>query len=396
MHFQTSTIHAGVDKDSAFNSVITPIYQTSTFRFENIGQTKGFDYTRSGNPTRKALEENIAALEGGISAAAVSTGMAAITLVLHFFKTGDHILCTHDCYGGTERLLRTYREQFGLEISYINMRDLSSVRKAIRPNTKAFWIETPSNPLLNVVDIRELSQLAHQHGALSIVDNTFLSPFNQRPFELGADIIVHSTTKYLNGHSDVVGGAVVVKNQQHAERLQFLANALGQGASPFDCWLVLRGIKTLVPRMKEHERNARVVAEFLSTHPHVRKVYYPGLESHPQHELAKSQQYGFGGMVSFEVDGGIEEAKYVLRSTKIFALAESLGGVESLIEHPTMMSHASMNPDLREKAGINERVIRLSIGIEDPNDLIEDLDQALTFERRTRVSDRAAKVQVEC
>ncbi len=396
MHFQTSTIHAGVDKDSAFNSVITPIYQTSTFRFENIGQTKGFDYTRSGNPTRKALEENIAALEGGISAAAVSTGMAAITLVLHFFKTGDHILCTHDCYGGTERLLRTYREQFGLEISYIDMRDLSSVRKAIRPNTKAFWIETPSNPLLNVVDIRELSQLAHQHGALSIVDNTFLSPFNQRPFELGADIIVHSTTKYLNGHSDVVGGAVVVKNQQHAERLQFLANALGQGASPFDCWLVLRGIKTLVPRMKEHERNARVVAEFLSTHPHVRKVYYPGLESHPQHELAKSQQYGFGGMVSFEVDGGIEEAKYVLRSTKIFALAESLGGVESLIEHPTMMSHASMNPDLREKAGINERVIRLSIGIEDPNDLIEDLDQALTFERRTRVSDRAAKVQVEC
>lgn len=396
MHFQTSTIHAGVDKDSAFNSVITPIYQTSTFRFENIGQTKGFDYTRSGNPTRKALEENIAALEGGIGAAAVATGMAAITLVLHFFKTGDHILCTHDCYGGTERLLRTYREQFGLEVSYVDMGNLSSVQAAIRSNTKAFWIETPSNPLLNIVDIRELSQLAHQHGALSIVDNTFLSPFNQRPFELGADIIVHSTTKYLNGHSDVVGGAVVVKNQQHAERLQFLANALGQGASPFDCWLVLRGIKTLVPRMKEHEQNARVVAEFLSTHPHVRQVYYPGLESHPQHELAKSQQYGFGGMVSFEVDGGIEEAKYVLRSTKIFVLAESLGGVESLIEHPTTMSHASMNPELREKAGINERVIRLSIGIEDPNDLIEDLDQALTFERRTRVSERAAKVQVEC
>ena len=396
MRLQTKTVHTGVDKDSAFNSVITPIYQTSTFRFESIGQTKGFDYTRSGNPTRKALEDNIAALEGGVSAAAVATGMAAITLVLHFFKTGDHILCTHDCYGGTERLLRTYREQFGLEISYVDMRDLSSVQAAIRPNTKAFWIETPSNPLLNIVDIRELSAIAHLNGALSIVDNTFLSPFNQRPFELGADIIVHSTTKYLNGHSDVVGGAVVVKHQEHAQRLQFLTNALGQGASPFDCWLVLRGIKTLAPRMREHERNARAVAEFLSSHSHVRKVYYPGLESHPHHELAKRQQSGFGGMVSFEVDGGIEEAKQVLSSTRIFALAESLGGVESLIEHPATMSHASMNPDLREKAGINDRVIRLSVGIEDPNDLIEDLDQALAFQPGTRSRARTSKAVVEC
>ena len=396
MRLQTKTVHTGVDKDSAFNSVITPIYQTSTFRFESICQTKGFDYTRSGNPTRKALEDNIAALEGGVSAAAVATGMAAITLVLHFFKTGDHILCTHDCYGGTERLLRTYREQFGLEISYVDMRDLSSVQAAIRPNTKAFWIETPSNPLLNIVDIRELSAIAHLNGALSIVDNTFLSPFNQRPFELGADIIVHSTTKYLNGHSDVVGGAVVVKHQEHAQRLQFLTNALGQGASPFDCWLVLRGIKTLAPRMREHERNARAVAEFLSSHSHVRKVYYPGLESHPQHELAKRQQYGFGGMVSFEVDGGIEEVKQVLRSTRVFALAESLGGVESLIEHPASMSHASMNPDLREKAGINDRVIRLSVGIEDPNDLIEDLDQALAFQPGTRSRARTSEAVVEC
>ncbi|MCL4511147.1 MAG: PLP-dependent aspartate aminotransferase family protein [Bacteroidetes bacterium] len=396
MRLQTKTVHTGVDKDSAFNSVITPIYQTSTFRFENIGQTKGFDYTRSGNPTRRALEENIAALEGGVSAAAVATGMAAITLVLHFFKTGDHILCTHDCYGGTERLLRTYREQFGLEISYVDMRDLSSVQDAIQPNTKAFWIETPSNPLLNIVDIRELSRIAHRNGALSIVDNTFLSPFNQRPFELGADIIVHSTTKYLNGHSDVVGGAVVVKHQEHAQRLQFLTNALGQGASPFDCWLVLRGIKTLAPRMREHERNAKAVAEFLSSHSHVRKVYYPGLESHPHHELAKRQQSGFGGMVSFEVDGGIEEAKQVLSSTRIFALAESLGGVESLIEHPATMSHASMNPDLREKAGINDRVIRLSVGIEDPNDLIEDLDQALAFQPGTRSRARTSKAVAEC
>ncbi len=400
MRFQTSTIHTGVDKDSAFNSVITPIYQTSTFRFEDVGQTKGFDYTRSGNPTRRALEENVAALEGGISAAAVATGMAAIALVLHFFKTGDHILCTHDCYGGTERLLRTYREQFGLEISHVDMNDLDAVRAAIRPNTKAFWIETPSNPLLNIVDIEELSVIAHQHGALSIVDNTFLSPYNQRPFELGADIIVHSTTKYLNGHSDVVGGAVVVNEKKRAERLQFLANALGQGASPFDCWLVLRGIKTLAPRMKEHERNARVVADFLANHPDVSRVFYPGLKSHPQHELARQQQYGFGAIVSFEIDGTREDVNHVLKSTKIFALAESLGGVESLIEHPASMSHASMNPELRERAGINERVVRLSVGIEDADDLVEDLEQALAFDEKVFIPknscERVRTTEVPC
>ena len=227
---------------------------------------------------------------------AVATGMAAVALTLHFFKTGDHILCTHDCYGGSERLFRTYREQFGLEFSHVDMSDLSAVERAIKPNTRAFWIETPSNPLLNIVDIKELSGIAHHHDALSIVDNTFLSPFNQRPLELDADVVVHSTTKYLNGHSDVVGGAVVVKRQSHLERLQFLANALGLGASPFDCWLVLRGIKTLAPRMMEHERNARIVAEYLSGHPNVRKVFYPGLESHPQHDLAKRQQYGFGAI----------------------------------------------------------------------------------------------------
>ncbi|MFZ1081233.1 MAG: PLP-dependent aspartate aminotransferase family protein [Candidatus Kryptoniota bacterium] len=396
MRFQTSTVHAGVDKDSAFNSVITPIYQTSTFRFEDVGRTKGFDYTRSGNPTRRALEENITALEGGAGAAAVATGMAAVALTLHFFKTGDHILCTHDCYGGSERLFRTYREQFGLEISYVDMTDISAVESAIKPNTKAFWIETPSNPLLNIVDIKAISRTAHHHDALSIVDNTFLSPFNQRPFELDADIIVHSTTKYLNGHSDVVGGAVVVKRQQHAERLQFLANALGQGASPFDCWLVLRGIKTLAPRMREHERNARAVAEFLSNHPNVSKVFYPGLENHPQHELAKRQQYGYGAVVSFEINGTREDVNHVLRSTKIFALAESLGGVESLIEHPASMSHASMNPELREKAGINEQVIRLSVGIEDTDDLIEDLDQALAFREKIYVQVNEAKVAVRC
>jgi len=395
MRLQTATIHTGVDKDSAYNSVITPIYATSTFRFEDVGQSKGYDYSRTSNPTRKALEQNLAALEGGVGASAVATGMAAITVALHFFKTGDHLICTNDCYGGTERLLRTYAELFGLQVTYVDMRDLEAVKHAVRPATRGFWIETPSNPLLNITDIQALTRIARQHNALSIVDNTFLSPFNQRPFELGADIIVHSTTKYLNGHSDVVGGAVIVGSQPLAERLQFLSNALGQGASPFDCWLVLRGIKTLVPRMKEHERNAKAVAKFLDGYRNVRKVYYPGLPHHPGHELAKRQQRGFGGMVSFEVEGGIQEVAHVLRSTRIFVLAESLGGVESLIEHPCSMSHASMKPDLREQAGINERVIRLSVGLEDVDDLLEDLDQALRFnaEDVTRKRRAAAEIQ---
>jgi cystathionine gamma-synthase len=299
--------------------------------------------------------------------------------VLHLFRSGDHIVCTHDCYGGTERILRTYGEQFDLQVTYVNLQDPDSLTAALRPNTKAVWIETPSNPLLNVLDIRALSDIAHSHGALSIVDNTFLSPINQRPFELGADIIVHSTTKYLNGHSDVVGGAVVAKDAAIGDRIQFLSNALGQGASPFDCWLVLRGIKTLGPRMRVHEQNADGVARFLTGHPGVRRVYYPGLETHPHHKLAKSQQFGFGGMVSFEVEGGIEEVHHVLRSVKIFALAESLGGIESLIDHPESMTHASMDPVLRKEAGINENLIRLSVGLEDIRDLLDDLDQALNF-----------------
>jgi len=379
MRLQTKSIHAGVDKDTAYNSVITPIYATSTFRFEDIGETKGYAYSRTANPTRKALEQNLTALEGGIAAAAVATGMAAITLAFHFLKSGDHIICTHDCYGGTERLLRTYNQQFGIEITYLDLNNLEAVKDAFKPNTKAIWIETPSNPLLNITDITRLSEIAHQHNALAIVDNTFLSPVNQRPFELGADIIIHSTTKYLNGHSDVVGGAVIVNRQDLAERLHFLQNALGLASSPFDCWLVLRGIKTLVPRIRAHEQNANAVAKFLQSHSDVRKVYYPGLESHPNHELAKRQQHGFGGMVSFEVEGGIREVNHVLRSTRYFSLAESLGGVESLICHPLTMTHASMAPERRVKAGITERLIRLSVGIEDVNDLLEDLAHALKF-----------------
>jgi cystathionine gamma-synthase len=377
MRLQTKTIHTGVDKDSAYNSIMTPIYQTSTFRFEDIGKTKGYDYTRTSNPTRKALEENIAALEGGVGAVVVATGMAAATTILTLFKSGDHIVCTHDCYGGTERILRMYREQFELEISFVNLQNPDNLRSAIRPNTKGVWIETPSNPLLNIVDIRALSDIARAHGALAIVDNTFLTPVNQRPFELGADIVVHSTTKYLNGHSDVVGGTVVANDPALAERLQYICNALGQGASPFDSWLVLRGIKTLVPRMMMHEQNAARIAQFLAGHPRVLRVYYPGLPTHPHHQLARTQQSGFGGMVSFELRGTLEDVHRVLRTVKIFALAESLGGVESLIDHPQSMTHASMDPVLKSEAGITENTIRLSVGLEDIDDLIDDLKGAL-------------------
>ena len=377
MSFQTDTIHAGVAPDKAYGAIMTPIYQSSTFVFEDIGKTRGFDYTRSGNPTRKALEDSLAALEGCSFAVAVTTGMAAIASVMHLFSNSDEIICTDDCYGGTARLLRTIEEHFDVRVRFINLRDPEAIRAHINDKTKAVWIETPSNPLLNLIDIEAVTAIAKEHGLLSIVDNTFLSPYLQQPFRLGADIVVHSTTKYLNGHSDVVGGAILSNRPDLDEKLKFLVNSLGTCAQPFDCWLVLRGIKTLVPRMKEHDRNARIVAEFLDAHPKVKRVFYPGLESHPQHELAKRQQRGFGGMVSFELEGDQAAVERVLRSTRIFALAESLGGVESLIEHPATMSHASMGSEHRLAAGITDSVIRLSVGIEDPDDLVADLRQAL-------------------
>jgi len=395
MRLQTRTIHTGVDKDTAYNSIMTPIYQTSTFRFQDIGVTRGYDYTRTSNPTRKALEENIASLEGGAGAVAVATGMAAIATVLHLFQSGDHIVCTHDCYGGTDRILRLYQERFHLQVSYVNLQDPENLRTAFRANTKAVWIETPSNPLLNILDISALSKIAHEHGAITIVDNTFLSPVNQRPFELDADIIVHSTTKYLNGHSDVVGGAVVAKERSTFERLQSLCNALGQGAAPFDCWLVLRGIKTLVPRMRLHEENAKGIAHFLYSHPAVQCVYYPGLKTHAHYEIARRQQHGFGGMVSFKIAGGLPEVHHVLRTVKTFALAESLGGVESLIDHPVSMTHASMDPLLRKEAGITENLIRLSVGLEHIDDLLDDLGKALDTipKRKARVQEHDWKEQ---
>ncbi|MBE7410449.1 MAG: PLP-dependent aspartate aminotransferase family protein [Leptospiraceae bacterium] len=374
---QTSAIHCGVAKDSTFNSVITPIYQTSTFRFEDVGVTKGYDYSRTANPTRRALEENLSALEGGVSARAVTTGMAAITAVLNLFQSGDHILCTDDCYGGTERLFRHFHSTFNLQVTFVNMQDLGLVKKEIRPNTKVVWIETPSNPLLNIVDIQALSDIAHTNNAISVVDNTFLSPVFQKPFELGADLIIHSTTKYLNGHSDVVGGVVISKTEDYAEKIHNIVNNLGLSEAPFDAWLVLRGIKTLFLRMKQHEKNAMDIAKFLEVHPKIKKVNYPGLSSHPQHALAKKQQTGFGSMLSFEVKGTVEEVNKILRSVKIFSVAESLGGIESLICHPATMTHAGMDSAHREKVGITERIIRLSIGIEDVSDLLKDLEEAL-------------------
>lgn len=376
-HIETQAVHQGVYKDSAFNSVTTPIYPSSTFAFEKMGVHKGFDYTRSGNPTRQALCENLAALEGGTHAWATSTGMSAISTLAWMFKTGDHIIAGHDIYSGTIRLAQTVWPALGLNTTFVNMQDPQRVRDAIGPNTRALLIETPSNPLLYLVDIAALSSLAHEHGLLAIVDNTFMSPYFQNPLALGADIVVHSTTKYLNGHSDVVGGAIIVKEAKLAERIAFLVNALGVACSPFDAWLVLRGVKTLPCRMEAHQRNAIAVARFLDRHASVSKVYFPGLESHPHHALARKQMRGFSGMVSFELKLDKLDVATLLGRPKLFSLAESLGGVESLIELPWSMSHSSIDEQTRRAAGITPATIRLSLGIEHSDDLIADLDQAL-------------------
>lgn len=380
MQLETRTILRTTKSDDQYGSIGTPLYQTSNFRFRDVGQSTGYDYTRSGNPTRTALEDVLAELEGGARAVAVSTGMAAITTVLAHFPVGSHVIATHDCYGGTARLLKLLADQGKLEVSFVDLGDLNAVRAAVKPNSACLWIETPSNPLLRVVDVAALVKLSKVYGLLVAVDNTFLSPYFFRPLLLGADVVVHSTTKWLNGHSDVVGGALISRTPELGERFQFLANALGTTTGSFDSWLVLRGVKTLHVRMREHERSAQAVAEFLEQHPCVSEVFYPGLPTHSTHAIAKSQQSGFGGVVSIRVKtNDIEDVKQVLRSTKIFTLAESLGGVESLIEQPALMSHASMTPELRARAGITDDLIRLSIGLEHVDDLIADLDQALQF-----------------
>ncbi|MBI1346211.1 cystathionine gamma-synthase [bacterium] len=378
MHFETRCVHTGVDKDSTFLSATTPIYPTSTFRWDDLNGHRGFDYTRSGNPTRRALEENLAALEGGIDCRATCTGMSAITATMHLFKPGDHIIAGHDIYGGTWRLFASLFTDMGLKFSFVDMSNPENIRQAATPATKCVWIETPSNPLLNIVDIAAVVKVAQEIKAITIADNTFLSPYLQRPFDFGVDVVVHSTTKYLNGHSDVVGGCVISREKPHAERIGYVVNALGLACSPFDAWLVLRGVKTLGPRMEAHQRGAQALAEFLATHPQVAKVYYPGLKSHPHHELAKRQQKGFGAMLSIDVKGGRPVVEKLLAKLQLFQLAESLGGVESLIEYPDSMSHASMTEDARRAAGISEQTVRISVGIEHPNDLIADFKQAFS------------------
>lgn len=370
-----------MDKDGSYGSVTTPIYPTSTFRFEKVGETPEYDYTRSGNPTRAALEENLAALEEGSWAGATATGMAAVTAVALLLRQGTHVIAGHDIYGGTYRLFDNLLPRFGIEFSFVDMREQEAVRAALRPNTALIWIETPSNPLLNTVDIASTVEIAQEAGVLTAADNTFLSPYFQRPLNMGVDIVVHSTTKYLNGHSDVVGGALVTANRELGERLASVINTTGIACSPFDAWLVLRGVKTLGPRMEAHQRNAFAVAEFLQQHENVRRVYFPGLKNHPDHALANRQQSGFGGMVSMDLDTDVVAPTDFFSRLRYFAIAESLGGVESLAEHPWTMSHASMPEKARIRAGISESTVRLSLGIEDPADLMEDLELAL---ERTR------------
>jgi cystathionine gamma-lyase len=376
MRFETLAIHAGQGPDPAFGAVMTPIYQTSTFAFKGVEQPGPFDYSRSGNPTRKALETCLAALENGTHGFAFGTGMAAEATVLSMFQPGDRIIVHDDLYGGTYRLLVSVFAKQGIAVDFWNLRDVAGLEKRIGTDVKGIWIETPTNPLMNLVDLAAVAEVARKHHAITICDNTFLSPYFQQPLENGIDIVMHSTTKYINGHSDVVGGAVVVKNPQLAEKVGFYQNAMGTCAGPHDCFLVLRGIKTLAVRMEAHNRNALHLAHWLEKHPKVKEVLHPGLESHPQHALALRQMKGFGGTFSFRIKGGKAEAFRLLSAVKLFTLAESLGGVESLIEHPTTMTHVSMPADVRTKIGITDDLIRISVGIEHIDDLEADLDQA--------------------
>jgi cystathionine beta-lyase/cystathionine gamma-synthase len=372
--FETRAIHAGQDPDPSTGSVIVPIYQTSTYVQEKLGQHKGYEYSRTGNPTRTALEACVASLEEGKYGLAFASGMAAETVIMYLFSPGDHFLVSDDVYGGTYRLFERVLRPYGLDFTYIDMTDSARVREAMRDNTKGVWLETPSNPLMKLMDIAEISSIARECGAKVIVDNTFASPYGQQPLTMGANIVVHSSTKYLGGHSDAVGGVLVTSDDADYEKLKYLQNAVGAVPGPMDCFLVLRGIKTLGIRMRAHERNALRVAQFLEQHARVERVRYPGLPSHPQHDLAGRQMRCFGGMLSFEVKGGLEEAQRIVESTKLFALAESLGGVESLIEHPGVMTHASVaNSPLQ----VAESLVRLSVGIEDSDDLIRDLANAM-------------------
>jgi cystathionine beta-lyase/cystathionine gamma-synthase len=377
MGFSTIAIHAGNEPDAATGAVSVPIYQTSTYAQEGLGKHKGYEYARTQNPTRSALEKNIAALEGAKFGYAFASGMSATDAVLKLVKSGDHVLLGDNTYGGTYRLFAKVLANYGVEFDLVDTTDITKVETAFKPNTKMVFVETPTNPVMSVTDLQAVSEVSHAHGAKVVCDNTFMSPYLQRPIEFGCDIVVHSTTKYLNGHSDSVGGFVALNDEEDANWIQFIQNGVGAILSPMDSFLVLRGTKTLAVRMEAHDKNGRQVAAFLDEHPGVNKVYYPGLVSHPQHEIAKRQQKGFGGMVSFET-GSLENAKKVLESVKLCILGESLGGVESLISHPATMTHASVPVEKRESLGITDGLVRISVGIEDVEDIIADLDQALS------------------
>jgi len=377
MGFRTDAIHAGQEPDPTTGAVTIPIYQTSTYVQEGIGKHKGFEYARTQNPTRMALEKNMAALERGIAGYAFASGMAATTALTQLLlKQGDHAICSDNVYGGTFRLFDKIVRHYGVEFTYVNTSNVSDVEEALRANTKMVFVETPTNPIMSITDIRAVSDVAHQRDARVVVDNTFMTPYFQRPLELGADIVVHSTTKYLNGHSDSVGGVVVLKHKDDADRLQFIQNAAGAILSPFDSWLVLRGVKTLPVRMDAHNANGAAVAQYLAGKKNV-KVYYPGLPNHPGHALAKKQMTGFGGMISFDL-GSRDRAGRFLESVKLCSLGESLGGVETLISHPATMTHASVPAAERTRLGITDGLVRISVGIEDVDDLIADLENAFT------------------
>lgn len=378
MEFETKAIHVGQEADPATGATITPIYQTSTYTQEALGKHKGYEYSRTGNPTRAALEEALASLENAKYGLCFSSGLGATTSLLLTMKSGDEVIAGDDLYGGTVRLFNKVFSSMGIKTTYVDGRDSKNFESAITKKTKLIWLETPTNPTLRLINIKEVSAIAKAKNITLAVDNTFASPFFQSPINLGADLVVHSTTKYIGGHSDVVGGAILTSNDEIYEKVKFIQNAAGTNPGPFDCFLTLRGIKTLAIRMKKHEENAIKVAEFLESHSKVKSVNYPGLKSHPQHELAKSQMRGFGGMISFEVSGGMDYAKKVVESTKLFSLAESLGGVESLIGHPVTMTHAAVPKEQRDKLGITDTLIRVSVGIENTDDLIKDLEKALS------------------
>ena len=376
MGFSTTAIHAGNEPDSATGAVSVPIYQTSTYAQDGLGVHKGFEYARTQNPTRLALEKNIAALEGATYGYAFASGMSAIDACLKLVRSGDHVIVGDNTYGGTFRLFSQILANYGIEFDFVDTSEATNVENAFKPHTKMVFVETPTNPVMTVTDLQAVSEIAHARGARVVCDNTFMSPYLQQPINFGVDIVVHSTTKYLNGHSDSIGGFVALNNDEDANWIKFVQNSIGAILSPFDSFLVLRGTKTLAVRMEAHDKNGRAVANFLAEHPNVQKVYYPGLVSHPQHELAKRQQSGFGGMVAFET-GSLDNARKVLESVRLCTLAESLGGVESLISHPATMTHASVPTEKRDKLGITDGLVRVSVGIEDVEDIISDLDQAL-------------------